>query len=125
VKVIDYKAHSSLYDFVSEKYGKSNLDFIFDCVGDEVLFSKSPAYLKREGKFVNIVGGKSQGVVPVLKNNFLPTFLGGTPRNYKMLGLSPSGTYAKEVMKWVEDGLIKEVPIDSEFAMEDVIQVSA
>jgi len=41
------------------------------------------------------------------------------------LGLAPSGKLQSEVVKWADDGLLKEVLIDSELSMEDVLQVCA
>jgi NADPH:quinone reductase-like Zn-dependent oxidoreductase len=50
-----------------------------------------------------------------------PTVLGGTPRSYKVLGLTPSGRNAREMAQLVEDGHVKEVLIDSEYKMDDVL----
>ena len=81
-------------------------------------------YLKSTGLFLNIVGGASEGVVPWVKGTLWPKFLGGTPRRYKILGLVPGGNLQREVVRWVNEELIKEVVIDSEYEMEDVIKVS-
>jgi len=104
-------------------YEKEPFDIIFDTVGNQALFSHSPAYLKPKGQFLSIAGGRSQGVVPFVRNKMIPSILGGTPRTFKILGLNPSGEFAKEVAKWVEKGDIKQVLIDSEYSMDDAIKV--
>ena len=40
------------------------------------------------------------------------------------MGLGPAGELQREVVKMVEKGWIKTVPIDSEFGMEEAIEVS-
>jgi len=122
-QVIDYKAHESVHALLAETFKESPLDFIFDCAGDDVLYEKSPSYLKPGGKFISIVGGVTQGILPTIKYRLRPVILGGVPRSFSLLGLSPSGLMAKEVAKMFEEGLIKETPIDSEFEMKDVVQV--
>jgi len=69
------------------------------------------------------VGGWSQGVIPYIKYKLRPVLLGGTPRNYHLFLLSASGTIAREVASLVERGLIKKAIIDSEFPMEQTVEV--
>ncbi|KAB5583621.1 hypothetical protein GE09DRAFT_986167 [Coniochaeta sp. 2T2.1] len=123
-ETIDYTAHEPLHQHLAEKYsGDNQFDYIFDCVGDQVLYEKSPPYLKPEGKFICLVGGKTQGVVPYVKNNLWPTrIFWGTPRTYKILGLAPAGELQREVVRMVEKGWIKTVPVDSEFGMEEAVE---
>lgn len=65
------------------------------------------------------------GIPAVLKNNVWPKFLwGSTPRTYRLLGLAPNGEYMREVVRLVEEGVIKKVPIDSEYEMEQAVEVS-
>jgi NADPH:quinone reductase-like Zn-dependent oxidoreductase len=109
---------------LAETRQSEQFDYIFDCVGREDLYNNSIPYLKPEGKYISLVGGKTHGVVPFLKNNLWPKILGGTPRTYKILGLAPNGEYMREVARLVEEGVIKEVPIDSEFSMEQAVEVS-
>ena len=96
---------------------------MFDCVGDTTLFEKSEAYLAPKGQHISIVGGPSQGVVPFVKYRLVPRFLGGIPRSYQILGLLPSGALAAQAAKWVEDGVVKEMPIDQEFTAADLVKV--
>lgn len=81
------------------------------------------AYLKPTGIFLNIVGGASEGVVPWVKGNLWPKVLGGTPRKYKILALMPSGQLQREVVRYVNEGFVKEVVIDSEYEYADAIKV--
>ena len=108
---------------MAERFGadeQAQLDLIVDCAGDDALYTRSPAYLKPAGRFLSIVGGRSQGVYPVLMHQLRPVWLGGTPRAFQMTGLTPSGALAREVAACAADGRLREVPIDSEYAMEDV-----
>lgn len=115
--------HDPLHAYLAKQYSEVPFDYIFDCVGHQVLFDYSPGYLATTGKVISLVGGASHGVWPFLKNCMWPGFLGGTPRTYKILGLKPSGELQRQVVKWFDEGLIKEVPIDSEYDMEDVLKV--
>jgi NADPH:quinone reductase-like Zn-dependent oxidoreductase len=96
------------------------LDLVIDCVGDDTLFRRSPSYLQPNGKFLSIVG-RAQGIYSFLMHQVRPTMLGGTPRSYKILGLAPSGTGAREVAQLVNDGLVKEILVDSEYRMGDAL----
>ncbi|AEO68645.1 uncharacterized protein THITE_2118234 [Thermothielavioides terrestris NRRL 8126] len=120
--VIDYRIHDPLEEHLAQKFGEQQFDAILDCAGSQALFSHSPRYLKPEGKFVSIVGGWSQGVVPFVRNKLRPRFLGGTPRRYDLFLLSSSGSIAKEVAGWVEQGVIKQAVIDSEYPMEQAVE---
>ncbi|KAK8022124.1 hypothetical protein PG993_012891 [Apiospora rasikravindrae] len=119
-EVIDYTAHQDLYSFIAESTQNHMLDLVVDCVGDSDLYTRSPGYLRPDGRFLSIVGGKSQGVYPFLMHQIRPVILGGTPRSYKILGMGPSGTGAREVADWIEKGDIKEIIVDSEFRMDEV-----
>ncbi|KAI0126858.1 hypothetical protein BJ170DRAFT_582219 [Xylariales sp. AK1849] len=121
-EVVDYTAHEDLHAHLTDVFGNSQLDLIIDCAGDDLLFPKSPAYLQPNGRFLSIVGGKWNGVYPFFMHQLRPVSLGGTPRSYKLLGLSPSGDCAREAARWLEEGTIKDVLIDSEYEMKDVVQ---
>lgn len=62
-----------------------------------------------------------------MARQMLPNFMGGTPRTFKMIALFLTTTdgFAKEVSRWVEKGIVKEVPVDSEFPLDQAVQVSA
>ncbi|KAI4595852.1 hypothetical protein KJ359_006491 [Pestalotiopsis sp. 9143b] len=120
-EVIDYTAHDNLHGYLADSYASEPLDLIIDCVGDDTLFTDSPAYLQPKGRFIEIVPGRTQGIYPFIMNQLRPVIFGGTPRQYKILGLAPSGKFAHELAQWIEDGLVKEILIDSEYAMKDVV----
>ncbi|KAK9779692.1 putative Enoyl reductase (ER) domain-containing protein [Seiridium cardinale] len=115
-------ADEDLHAYLADTYASDPLDLIIDCVGDNAMFTKSPAYLQPKGKFIEIVPGRTQGMLPFIMNQLRPVYLGGTPRQYKILGLAPSGRYAHELAQWIEDGQVKEILIDSEYKMKDVVQ---
>lgn len=118
--MIDYKAYGDLYAHLTDTYLTGGMDLIVDCVGDDTFFRRSPSYLQASGKFLSIVG-RAQGIYSFLMHQVRPTMLGGTPRSYKILGLAPSGTGAREVAKLVDEGLIGEVLVDSEYGMDDAL----
>ena len=115
--------HNPLEEHLAQRFGEEQFDAVLDCVGSQALYTSSPRYLKPEGKFINIVGGWSQGVVPFITNKLRPCFLGGTPRSYELFLLSASGETAREAAALVEQGIIKEAVIDSVFPMEQAIEV--
>ncbi|KAK8061053.1 hypothetical protein PG997_015274 [Apiospora hydei] len=119
-QVIDYTSHRDLYGYIAESAQDHSLDLVVDCVGDSDLYTRSPGYLRPDGRFLSIVGGPSQGIYPFLMHQIRPVILGGTPRSYKILGMGPSGTGAREVAGWIEKGDLKEVIVDSEFTMDEV-----
>ncbi|KAK0712031.1 hypothetical protein B0H67DRAFT_602608 [Lasiosphaeris hirsuta] len=121
-EAVDYVARDPVEEYLAQRFDTQPFDFIFDAAGSQAIYRRSPAFLKKEGRFISIVGGKSQGVVPFVRNKLLPVFLGGTPRPFSLLGLAPNGNSAKDVAKWVDDGLLKQAPIDQEYAMEDAVQ---
>ncbi|CAK7567240.1 MAG: zinc ion binding [Sporothrix epigloea] len=122
--VIDYTKHDPLPSYLAstgEFNGANAFNLIFDCVGDQSLFLKSPTYLTPRGAMLCIVGKGLMAVPYTLRNRLLPSFLGGTPRAYRLLGMAPSGERARAVAKWAgEGGLIQEMTIDSEYDMADV-----
>jgi len=87
------------------------------------MFDASPKFMKPKGKVISLVGGRTHGVVPYVRNILWPRFLGGTPRTFKILGLAPAGDLQRQVVKWVDDGFINEIPIDSEYDFDDVLKV--
>ncbi|KAK8076635.1 Zinc-type alcohol dehydrogenase-like protein C16A3.02c [Apiospora phragmitis] len=120
--VIDYTAHQDLYRAIAESTQDHGVDLVVDCVGDDALYTRSPGYLRPDGRFLSIVGGASQGIYPFLMHQIRPVLLGGTPRHYKILGMAPSGAGAREVAGWIEKGDLREILVDSEFAMDEVLE---
>ncbi|KAK4143183.1 uncharacterized protein C8A04DRAFT_37720 [Dichotomopilus funicola] len=121
-EIVDYRQHSPLEPHLATTFADSQFDVIFDCVGNQSLYTNSAKYLKPDGKFISIVGGMSQGVVPYVRNKILPLFFGGTSRSYELFLLSAAGETAKEVAALVEAGVITESLIDEEFPMEKAIE---
>ena len=121
--MIDYTIHEPLPEYLAKTYAETPFDKIVDCIGRQALYDKCEPYLKKSGVFLNIVGGASQGVFPWIKGNLVPAVLGGTPRRYKILPLSPNGKLQKEVVDWVNKDLLHEVQVDSEYTMEEAQQV--
>lgn len=123
LQVVDYTAYDSLYDFLSSAStapGNRPFDAIFDCIGNDELYRRSPNYLKPDGTYINIEAGPF-GIFKL--NSWLPTILGGTPRTIKNIFSPPDRASAEEVVRWFEKGWVKEVPVDSTFEMDGVLQV--
>ncbi|KAI1741440.1 zinc alcohol dehydrogenase [Xylaria scruposa] len=123
-EVVDYTAHENLYDHLSSlatSTGSRPFDAIFDCVGDNTLYYRSPKYLKVNGRFYSINNGPF-GFISQFKFNHWPVLLGGTPRTYISVFSNPAGSSAQEVVDLFKKGHIKEVPVDSVFDMEDVFK---
>jgi NADPH:quinone reductase-like Zn-dependent oxidoreductase len=122
MQVVDYTACVSLYNHLSSLYAEptgQSFDAIFDCVGNDTLFHRSPSYLRADGKFLSIAAGPF-GYFKLMN---WPVMLGGTPRAYISVFSAPSGDSAKEVVGWFDKSWIKEVPIDSMFGMNNALQV--
>ncbi|KAI0867811.1 zinc alcohol dehydrogenase [Hypoxylon argillaceum] len=120
-EIVDYTAHEDLYDHLSSlatSTGSRPFDAIFDCVGDDGLYCRSPGYLKADGKYHSIDKGPL-GFIKQFKFNHWPVLLGGIPRTYSSVFSNPAGSSAREVVNWYERGYIKGVPLDSVFEMDD------
>lgn len=124
-QVIDYRENAPLYAYLERVQSEQPFDYILDTIRNQELFEHSPKYLKPKGLYVNIGahGTQQEQLRDRLKNHFLPTFFGGTPRRWMSLGLLPKGELQRQVVRWIDEGLIKEVPIDSEISMDDVLKV--
>ncbi|RYC55583.1 hypothetical protein CHU98_g10627 [Xylaria longipes] len=125
-EVVDYAAHENLYDHLSSlttSTGPKPFDAIFDCVGDDTLYYRSPGYLKVDGKYHSIERGPL-GFISQFKFNHWPVLLGGIPRIYSSVFSNPTGSSAREVVNLFEKGYIKEVPVDSVFEIDDVLKVN-
>jgi NADPH:quinone reductase-like Zn-dependent oxidoreductase len=123
--VIDYKENSPIHAYFQKNNTDEPFDYILDTIRSQSLYEFSTNYLKPNGLFVNIGahGTQWEQITARLRNNFLPTWLGGTPRKWLGLGLLPKVELQRKVCSWVGDGILKEIPIDSEVAFEDVRQV--
>src|SRR5215469_1336121 len=125
IQVINYQENAPLYTYLENVKSEQPFDYILDTIRNQELFEHSPKYLKQKGLYVNTGahGTQQEQLRDRLKNYLLPTFLGGTPRRWKSLGLLPKGELQRQVVRWIDEGLIKEVPIDSEISMDDVLKV--
>ncbi|VUC24221.1 unnamed protein product [Clonostachys rosea] len=120
--VLDFESTESIPDLLSSTYGE-DIDTVFDCVGNSSLYKNSASFLKRSGVYVGLPGdGSKLFYGPSLKRNALPEFLGGGPRHYKAVHLSPSGDLQREAVRLADQGIITEVPIDSMFCMDQAVE---
>lgn len=122
-EVIPYDTHAPVEKYLEERFKDEPLDGIFDCAGNPAIYTNSPKYMRQDGRFLTIVGGRSQGIVPTILYRLRPVILGGTPRVFQLLALVPGGAYARQMVGYINEGAVKEAPIDSEYAMEDAVKV--
>ncbi|KAM7183267.1 NAD(P)-binding protein [Naviculisporaceae sp. PSN 640] len=108
--------------YLEERFKDEQLDGIFDCAGNPAIYTNSPKYMGQDARFLTIVGGKSQGIAPTILYRLRPVILGGTPRVFQLLALMPGGAGARRMVEYINEGAVKEAPIDSEYAMEDAVK---
>ncbi|PWN40283.1 NAD(P)-binding protein [Ceraceosorus guamensis] len=97
-EVIDYK-EVDVAGELSLRYKDQPFDVIFDCVGDRFIHAKCPAFLKPTGEYRSVgasslspesriwsAESRSLGLW-FFRALILPSFLGGIPRKFRLLGL--------------------------------------
>ncbi|ORY19780.1 hypothetical protein BCR34DRAFT_3399 [Clohesyomyces aquaticus] len=121
-KIIDYRANAPLHEYLAKEYQTRPFDFVLDTIGAQVLYTKSPGYLKEEGAFLNI-GSYAHGMLWTLLyamlNMFRPWWLGGTPRKFVIFSPQPEKECMVRLMNLVREGKIK-VHIEKVFAFEEL-----
>ncbi|KIW53186.1 hypothetical protein PV05_08778 [Exophiala xenobiotica] len=121
-EVVDYKTQDLVTTLARDglKY-----DAVLDYVGHPLdLHSQSVKFLKKNGVFVLIAGDPSnmKANMSLLASLIWPTFLGGTPRKFKMVALgSVKEEDQKKVAGWIGEGKLK-VTLDSVFDFEQAPQ---
>lgn len=134
-KVVDYRAHPVLHEYLRAKYSTNPFNSVIDIAGaDELLYDKSPGYLKPDGVF--ILGGKMSvthgggGFLSILgfALNFTlkacwPLLLGGTPRKGLFHSANITPDSIRETAALAEAGHLTGI-IDTEYAMEDALKVT-
>ena len=94
----DYKASPLTEQLKSSRSGKP-FDLIVDAVGSPELFTSSTSYLKPDGLFVTIsADGSTAG--PMGMAMFRPTFLGGTPRAFKLVVTDWNKGHYTDMLRW-------------------------
>lgn len=123
--MIDYRVQAPLHDYLSKNYGSEPFDTILDTIGTQLLFEKSPAFLKPNGKFINVgaMEGFGTGLWSMAKNTLWPRLLGGIPRSYTFQQTNPDQKTMHYLTRLVEEGKLIVI-IDNVFEMEDALQVS-
>ncbi|KAK5190626.1 hypothetical protein LTR99_003458 [Exophiala xenobiotica] len=123
-EVLDYKTQD-LVTTLAKDGGGPKYDVVLDYVGHPLdLHSQSVKFLKKDGIFVLIAGDPSnmRANMSLLASMLWPTFLGGTPRKFKMVALGAvKEEDQKKVAGWIGDGKLK-VMVDSVFDFEQAPQ---
>lgn len=123
---VDYTKHTSLPDYLASAYGTQPFDCILDCVGSQTLYTNSPSYLRPGCPFVNIGAmDVEKGIMGYafqwFMNKWRPVWLGGVPRPFIFFSNFPEMPVVLTLIEMAEQGKLK-VLVDSEFAMEDLMQ---
>ena len=124
-KVIDYRK-DDVEATLKAEYGSDPFDYILDCVGAFDTYYASPGYLKQKGAYLN-VGASSlditrlrASVLDYVKNTIstllLPSWLGGTPRKYSVIGLDAK--YMDKLSNYVSSGKVQP-KVDSIFKFDE------
>lgn len=129
--VVDYRecGKRGVVGWLAERYGgdgdRGKLDAVLDCVGTQILYERSPEFLKEEGVFVNVgaMEGMGKWLWATTVNLWWPVFLGGTPRKFVFQQTNIDQEGREELLRLVKEGKLKRV-LDSVFEMEDVLGVS-
>lgn len=123
-RVVDYRAHPVLHEYLAETFGDDPFDFILDTVGVQSLYVNSPSYLKRDGVYENVGDFENRILLTSwyrFTNLWWPTILGGTPRRYVTFG----GDFYKDICQELE-ALVAEgklnATVDREVAFEEAIE---
>jgi NADPH:quinone reductase-like Zn-dependent oxidoreductase len=94
----DYKASPLTEQLKSSRSGRP-FDLIVDAVGSPELFTSSTSYLKPDGLFVTISANGSTAA-PMGMAMFRPTFLGGTPRAFKLIMTDWNKGHFADMLRW-------------------------
>jgi NADPH:quinone reductase-like Zn-dependent oxidoreductase len=121
---VDYTAHQQLHEYLGKEYAEKPFDVILDCIGVKALYDHCPKYLKPKGKYLSVGAGTFfQSLWMMFVAAWWPTWLGGVPRQYKSIMAVATGEQQQEVIRWFNEGIVKRIPIDSEYSMEDALKV--
>ena len=130
--VVAYNGDVPAEEYLARTYGNHKFDAIIDTVGVQYLYTHCPAYLKEGKTYLNMgvlpytgsgLWGVASGISSFVSNYLWPRILGGTPRQYRILGTEPVLGMLERVKKLVESGAVKGI-VDSVWDMEDALEVS-
>ena len=130
MQVIDYKENEPLHDYLSQRHYQDRFDAIVDTVGVQQLYTHCPAYLSEDGRFVNIGAMQVKPTIGSLLsffwaqfcNTYWPSYLGGTPRWFRMMSGTPNLHTLSRVKTLAEERVLKSV-IDSIWDIKDALKV--
>jgi NADPH:quinone reductase-like Zn-dependent oxidoreductase len=123
-EAIDYTS-VNLPAYLSEKFSESRFDLVLDAVGSFDLYHATPRFLKPTGEVIFIgsdipksMGGWFSMTWNYVTAMFLPSFLGGTPRKFKLCLVKTSKEKLEGVGSLVQSKEVKPV-IDSTWKFDD------
>jgi NADPH:quinone reductase-like Zn-dependent oxidoreductase len=122
-RTIDYRSNSPLHAYLSKQYSERPFDFILDVMGNQEIYTHSPAYLKPDGTYMNI-GDYTHGSFWTLwywfSNTYWPQWLGGVPRKSMMFQGKRDQECIDNLVHFIRDGKIKGL-VEKCFAFEDAL----
>lgn len=116
-EVIDYST-TDVVKTLSE--GGVTFDHVVDNVGAPAdLYSKSHAFLKPEGQFIQVGAGMTfSGIRGLMSNMMKPSMLGGGKSKFAFSSLKHSHEDLVQIGEWIKDGKVKPIT-DSVFEYAD------
>lgn len=122
-RIIDYRKHAPLHDYLSKEYNDRPFDFILDTMGDQSIYTHSPAYLNPDGIYMN-VGDYTHASFWTLwywfSNAYWPKWLGGIPRKSMMFQIRMDQECSDDLVRLIREGKIKG-QMEKCFAFEDAL----
>lgn len=122
-RTIDYRRHECLHEYLGKEFGGRPFDFILDTLGDQSIYTHSPAYLKPEGVYMNVGGYKHGDLWTIwywLSNTYWPKWLGGVPRRAMMFQIQRDEECSDELVRLIRDGKVKGL-LERCFDFEDAL----
>jgi NADPH:quinone reductase-like Zn-dependent oxidoreductase len=122
-RTIDYRQHWPLHEYLGKEYGGRPFDFILDTLGNQDIYTHSPAYLKPDGVYMN-VGDYTHGAFWTLwywlSNAYWPKWLGGVPRKAMMFQIHRDGECSDGLVRLIHERKVKGL-VERCFAFEDAL----
>jgi len=126
-KVFDYTMAPLHLQLLESKHSPK-FNVFFDTIGlpDGDLFTNSSHYLAHNGIFISVgPHGHSlfdyRPIVTIIRSFLQPTWLGGTPRKFRIVSVRPNQNDLENLMQLLADGKLK-CPVDSTYPFKDVLK---
>lgn len=123
-----------MHEHLTKTHADKPFDAIFDVAGDTALHKNCPKYTTQDAWFVHLGAMKETkdpswlgvlgNIIPAKLERFRPLFLGGVPRNHRMMNGVPLDGRVQRAAHLAEQGKLKIV-LDSVWNLEDAKKVGS